>query len=146
KTPCFKRRPGQKGFPLCGLHRTSRIFLMLTGVMGSTKWIRFWVITPRRSFTATAIRLPTNGLLRLLSKKPATGTRSPPAVRFMARSASIARRPSTEVEEDSCPPKEFIGLKNGGKKNNYIVEGILFQSERLWLRDQRCAVRKFSQL
>jgi len=51
-----------------------------------------------------------------------------------------------EVEEDSCPPKEFIGLKNGGKKNNYIVEGILFQSGRLWLRDQRWVVRKFSQL
>jgi hypothetical protein len=43
----------------------------------------------------------------------------------------------TEVEEDSCAPKEFIGLKNGGKKNNCIVEGILFQSGRLWLKDQR---------
>jgi hypothetical protein len=53
---------------------------------------------------------------------------------------------SSKVEEDSCPPKEFIGLKNGGKKNNYIVEGILFQSGRLWLRDQRWVVRKFSQL
>jgi hypothetical protein len=52
----------------------------------------------------------------------------------------------SEVEEDSCPPKEFIGLKNGGKKNNYVVEGILFQSGRLWLRDQRWTVRKFSQL
>jgi hypothetical protein len=51
-----------------------------------------------------------------------------------------------EVEEDSCPPKEFIGLKNGGKRNNYIVEGILFQSGRLWLRNQRWVVRKFSQL
>jgi hypothetical protein len=37
----------------------------------------------------------------------------------------------TETEEDSRPPKEFIGLKNGGKKNNYIVEDILFQSGRL---------------
>jgi hypothetical protein len=27
----------------------------------------------------------------------------------------------SEVEEDSCPPKEFIGLKNGGQKNNFIV-------------------------
>ena len=52
----------------------------------------------------------------------------------------------SEVEEDSCPPKEFIGLKNGGRKNNYVVEGILFQSGRLWLRDQRWTVRKFSQL
>jgi hypothetical protein len=51
----------------------------------------------------------------------------------------------TEVEEDSCAPKEFIGLKNGGKKNNYIVEGILFQSGRLWLKDQRWTVRRFRQ-
>jgi len=50
-----------------------------------------------------------------------------------------------EVEEDSCAPKEFIGLKNGGKKNNYIVEGILFQSGRLWLKDQRWTVRRFRQ-
>jgi hypothetical protein len=43
----------------------------------------------------------------------------------------------TEVEEDSCPPKEFIGLKNGGKKNDYTVEGILFQSGRLWNKNQK---------
>jgi hypothetical protein len=51
----------------------------------------------------------------------------------------------TEVEEDSCPPKEFIGLRNGGRKNNYLVEGILFQSGRLWKGDQRWVVRKFRQ-
>jgi hypothetical protein len=51
----------------------------------------------------------------------------------------------TEVEEDSCPPKEFIGLKNGGKKNDFIVEGILFQSGRLWNKDQRWTVRRFRQ-
>jgi hypothetical protein len=51
----------------------------------------------------------------------------------------------TEVEEDSCPPKEFIGLKNGGKKNDYIVEAILFQSGRLWNRDRRWTVRRFKQ-
>jgi hypothetical protein len=51
----------------------------------------------------------------------------------------------TEVEEDSCPSKEFIGLKNGGPKNKYIVEGILFQSVRLWKGDQRWVVRKFRQ-
>ena len=43
----------------------------------------------------------------------------------------------TEVEEDSCPPKEFVGLKNGGRKHDCIVEGVLFQSGRLWLKDQR---------
>ena len=51
----------------------------------------------------------------------------------------------TEVEEDSCPPKEFIGLKNGGKKNVYTVEGILFQSGRLWNKNQRWTVRRFKQ-
>ena len=50
-----------------------------------------------------------------------------------------------EVEEDSCPPKEFIGLKNGGKQNDYTVEGILFQSGRLWNKDQRWTVRRFKQ-
>jgi hypothetical protein len=51
----------------------------------------------------------------------------------------------SEVEEESCPPKEFIGLKNGGKKNNFLVEGILFQSGRLWNKDQRWTVRRFRQ-
>jgi hypothetical protein len=51
----------------------------------------------------------------------------------------------SEVEEDSCPPKEFIGLKNGGKKNGFVVEGILFQSGRLWNLDQRWCVRRFRQ-
>ena len=51
----------------------------------------------------------------------------------------------SEVEEESCPPKEFIGLKNGGKKNDYTVEGILFQSGRLWNKDQRWTVRRFKQ-
>jgi hypothetical protein len=52
----------------------------------------------------------------------------------------------SEVEEDSCAPKEFIGLKNGGGKNNYIVEGILFQSGRLWCKDRRWLVRQFKQV
>jgi hypothetical protein len=50
-----------------------------------------------------------------------------------------------EVEEDSCRPREFIGLRNGGPDNNWIVEGILFQSGRLWNRDQRWVIRKFLQ-
>jgi hypothetical protein len=52
----------------------------------------------------------------------------------------------SEVEEDSCPPKEFIGLKNGGKNNNYVVEGILFQSGRLWNKDRRWTRMKFKQI
>jgi type IV secretory pathway TraG/TraD family ATPase VirD4 len=52
----------------------------------------------------------------------------------------------TEVEEESCPPKEFIGLKNGGGRNNFIVEGILFQSGRMWLKDRRWVVRQFKQI
>lgn len=51
----------------------------------------------------------------------------------------------SEHEEDSCPPRNFIGLRNGGHKNKLIVEGILFQSGRLWKKDRRWVVRKFSQ-
>ncbi len=51
----------------------------------------------------------------------------------------------SEIEDDSCPAKEFIGLKNGGKKNDCTVEGILFQSGRLWLSDRRWVVRRFKQ-
>jgi TraM recognition site of TraD and TraG len=50
-----------------------------------------------------------------------------------------------EVEEEVCPPKEFMSLKNGGPTNKFIVEGILFQSGRLWKRDQRWTIRKFKQ-
>ena len=50
-----------------------------------------------------------------------------------------------EVNEDSCPPEEFINLKNGGKRNGLIVEAILFQSGRLWKKDQRWTVVRFSQ-
>jgi hypothetical protein len=51
----------------------------------------------------------------------------------------------SEVEEDSCPPKEFIGLANGGWKNDYLVEGIVFQSGRLWKKDRRWTVARFKQ-
>jgi hypothetical protein len=83
----FQTTARSKGISVVRLHRTSRIFLMPTGVMGSTKWIRFWAITLRRSFTATAIRLPTNGPQRLSPKRPATNIRSPPVARFTPRSA-----------------------------------------------------------
>jgi hypothetical protein len=51
----------------------------------------------------------------------------------------------TKVEQDSCPPKDFIGLKNGGRKSNYVVEGIIFQSGWLWKGDQRSVVRRSRQ-
>lgn len=51
----------------------------------------------------------------------------------------------SEVIEDSCPTYEFIGLKNGGKRHDGFVEGILFQSGRLWNRDHRWVVRRFKQ-
>jgi hypothetical protein len=51
----------------------------------------------------------------------------------------------SEVVEDSCPTYEFIGLKNGGKRNGNIVQGILFQSGRLWLGEHRWVVRRFRQ-
>jgi type IV secretory pathway TraG/TraD family ATPase VirD4 len=52
----------------------------------------------------------------------------------------------SEVEEDSCPPKEFIGLRNGGHKNDLRVEGVLFQSGRLWGKErQRWRIVSFLQ-
>jgi type IV secretory pathway TraG/TraD family ATPase VirD4 len=49
-----------------------------------------------------------------------------------------------EVEEDSCPPKTFIGLKNGGPLNRWIVEGVVFQSGRL-IDGQRWVIRRWKQ-
>jgi TraM recognition site of TraD and TraG len=51
----------------------------------------------------------------------------------------------SEVFEDSCQPFEFIGLKNGGIKNDCMVEGILFQSGRLWKKSERWTVCRFRQ-
>jgi hypothetical protein len=51
----------------------------------------------------------------------------------------------SEAYEDSCQPFEFIGLKNGGVKNGRIVEGILFQSGRLWKKSERWTVCRFRQ-
>jgi hypothetical protein len=51
----------------------------------------------------------------------------------------------SEHDDFSCPPQEFMGLKNGGRRNNLIVEGILFQSGRLWKGRERWIVRKFRQ-
>jgi len=49
-----------------------------------------------------------------------------------------------EVEEDSCPPKTFIGLKNGGLLNGWVVEGVVFQSGRL-IDGQRWVIRQWKQ-
>jgi hypothetical protein len=51
----------------------------------------------------------------------------------------------SEVEEESCSPKEFIGLKNGGWRNKREVEAIVFQSGRLWRKNQRWTVCRFKQ-
>ncbi len=50
-----------------------------------------------------------------------------------------------ETREDSCSPEEFMGLKNGGPKNNYIVEAVVFQSGRLFLKNRRWVIRRFKQ-
>jgi hypothetical protein len=44
--------------------------------------------------------------------------RAPERVGARLDSAGSANSQSsvTEVEDDSCPPKEFIGLRNGGRK------------------------------
>ena len=51
----------------------------------------------------------------------------------------------SEVEEESCSPKEFIGLKNGGWRNKREVEAIVFQSGRLWRKNQRWTMCRFKQ-
>ena len=51
----------------------------------------------------------------------------------------------SEVEEDSCSPKEFIGLKNGGWRHRGEIEGVVFQSGRLWRKDQRWIICRFKQ-
>jgi hypothetical protein len=51
----------------------------------------------------------------------------------------------TEIEEESCPAKEFIALRNGGAEHDFEVEGILFQSGRIWNGTDRWCVRIFKQ-
>lgn len=46
--------------------------------------------------------------------------------------SSVFSTSMAEVELPSCSEKEFLTLRNGGKKNNYTVDGILFQAGRLW--------------
>jgi hypothetical protein len=38
--------------------------------------------------------------------------------------------------QDSCPPEQFLGLKNGGPKNKWVSEAILAQSGRMWLNNK----------
>ena len=51
----------------------------------------------------------------------------------------------SETYEESCQPFEFLNLKNGGHKNQCRVEAILFQSGRLWRKDQRWTTVNFQQ-
>jgi hypothetical protein len=48
------------------------------------------------------------------------------------RSINVHRR-----EEDSCRASEFLALKDGGKVNRYLVQAIVFQSGRSWLKGKR---------
>ena len=41
---------------------------------------------------------------------------------------------------------EFLGLKNGGKINNYLVQSVLFQSGRLWQKDKRWVLTNWKQV
>jgi hypothetical protein len=50
----------------------------------------------------------------------------------------------SQIEEPSCSPKEFLGLKNGGPRNKYVVESIVFQSGRP-LNGERWIKANFSQ-
>jgi hypothetical protein len=51
----------------------------------------------------------------------------------------------SQIEEDSCPPKSFLGLKTGGPENRFVSEAIIFQSGRLWQKNKRWIVGNFSQ-
>jgi hypothetical protein len=42
----------------------------------------------------------------------------------------------SEHEADSCPPRQFLGLKNGGPSNKRIVEAIIFESGRQFAGDR----------
>jgi type IV secretory pathway TraG/TraD family ATPase VirD4 len=48
----------------------------------------------------------------------------------------------SESWEDSCPPATFKGLLNGGEENGKIVEGIVFQSGRIWKTEQKKGSKK----
>jgi hypothetical protein len=52
----------------------------------------------------------------------------------------------SESKEESCPTSEFISLKNGGWRNRFLAEAIVFASGRQWLGGKlRWARRTFSQ-
>ena len=50
----------------------------------------------------------------------------------------------SQMEEESCPAKTFLGLKNGGPENKRIVEAVIFESGRLFNGD-RWLIGEFSQ-
>ncbi len=51
----------------------------------------------------------------------------------------------SESFEHACREEEFMNLKNGGPKNDFIVEGIIFESGRHWLGNRRWCIRRFKQ-
>ena len=118
---------------------------MLMGATANTRLIRSWATMRQKFSIGTVIRQRTSGRQRLSPKETAYKHSLSSSGSLQSSSGFNASTSVSEIEEDSCPPKEFIGLKNGGKKNDYIVEGILFQSGRLWNRDQRWTVRRFRQ-
>jgi hypothetical protein len=56
---------------------------------------------------------------KVIAKERRTNIRISTSGSIYSAGGSNSQSSVTEVEEDSCPPKEFIGLKNGGRKNNY---------------------------
>ena len=69
------------------------------------------------------------------------GTRRPRPHPREFRSGSVA-----EIEEDSsCPPRVFLGLRNGGARYDKSVGGVVFQSGRLFEKVRRWVIRQFRQ-
>jgi hypothetical protein len=51
----------------------------------------------------------------------------------------------SETFEPSCREEEFMNLKTGGPENDWICEGIVFESGRLFLKNRRWIIRRFKQ-
>jgi hypothetical protein len=51
----------------------------------------------------------------------------------------------SETEEDCAPTKIFQALRNGGKDNDYTVDGIFFQVGRKWKNGERYITVEFAQ-
>jgi hypothetical protein len=50
-----------------------------------------------------------------------------------------------EAQEASCPPQMFLGLKSGGKRYKGVVEAVVAQAGRTFLRNKQWIVSGYYQ-